>query len=494
MRYIIGLDLGTNSVKALLLKGTEILGSRSVSYTPDYPEAGFVEQDPQVWWDAAYEAIKNCITAFPEARGQVTAIAASGQMHSSVFLDSTGRVIRKAILWNDTRTSAEIEEIYAATGGKAKMLEYVSNRALEGFTLPKILWLRRHEPENFALVSQVIMPKDYINYKLTGRVATEVSDAAGTVLFDVKQNTWSEPLLNRLKLDKSILPEVLNSTDTVGTVLPGLAEELGLSNDTSRHVQVIAGGADNSCAGLGNGLTERGQTVVSIGTSGTVVTVLDKVEGRITGDVHLFNYSYPGKYYAMGCMLCAGESLEWLKTIIPVASFDEFNAMAEKSPAGSRGLVFLPYLFGERCPVADPNARGIFFGLSSQTGRNELVRSVMEGVAFNIRAMFELVLAFTPVKDVYITGGGAKSRIWGQILADVLNTELKVLNMEEGPALGAALIAGVGSGSFESFEAAKKKILKVTRVITPHEEPAYERNYRLFLQIYDANRKLFAER
>ena len=483
MSQIIGLDIGTNSVKAIMLAEGDILGQASVGYSPDYLGDGRVEQNPAVWWDAACKAIRSITAAHP---GHVTAISASGQMHSSVFLDETGNVVRNAILWNDTRTTKQTAEITKAAGGEANLLKMVYNRALEGFTLPKALWLRENESANFAKVRKIIMPKDYINYKLTGRIATDASDAAGTMMLDVPNRKWSEALLAKVGLSADLLPEVLESVDIVGKVKPDLAAELGLSPETL----VIAGGADNSCAAIGNGAAQAGQTIISIGTSGTVVTMLDAVPKNITGDVHLFNYSYPGKFYAMGCMLCAGESLNWLRGIVQVNDFDEFNSLAEQSSPGAGGIIFLPYLFGERCPYPNPAAKGMFFGLSNTTTRADMVRAVMEGVAYNVRAMYDLVAPFTPITDICITGGGAKSDIWGRIIASALNSPITVLNIEEGPAFGAALIAGVGAKVFTGFDAAKAQFLRTDRVIEPEGSPVYQQRFETFLKLYRANEGL----
>jgi len=484
MKQIIGLDIGTNSVKAMIIADGKILDQKSVGYNPDYLGDGFVEQDPKVWWEATKQAIKEITSA---NLGEVAAISASGQMHSSVFLDENGKVVRNALLWNDTRTTKQAKAITELAGGETALLGMVHNRSLEGFTLPKILWLKENEPQNFAKLHKVIMPKDYINYKLTGRITTDASDAAGTILLNVSKKQWSEELIEKVGLSSDILPEVLESVDIVGNVNEASASELGLSKDTL----VIAGGADNSCAAIGNGVVKSGQTIISIGTSGTVVTMLDNVPNNITGDVHLFNYSYPGKYYAMGCMLCAGESLNWLRNIVNEDDFDKFNQLSAESAPGANGVVFLPYLFGERCPYPNPDAKGMFFGLSNTTNKADMVRAVMEGVAYNIKAMFDIVSEFTEPTDIYITGGGAKSHIWGQIIADILGRKINVLNIEEGPAFGAALIAGVGAKIFDSFDAAKAVFLKSERTIEPANHAAYSETFIKFKKLYEVNKELF---
>lgn len=490
MDYVIGIDLGTSGVKTLLVseKGN-IIGSASSQYKPDFGENGYVEQDPKVWWENTKTAIKKLLSENEEAKGKIKALSCSGQMHSSVFIDKNGNVIRKAILWNDTRTTAQTKEIYEKAGGVDNVLKMVGNLALEGFTLPKILWLKENEPENYNKVNKVIMPKDYINYMLTGQIKTEVSDAAGTLMYDVKNNKWSEEMLSKMDISIDILPEVLPSTGLVGKVKAELAEELFLTTETN----VIAGGADNSCAAIGNGVIENGQAVISVGTSGTVIGYLNKVNTEITGSVHLFNYSAPNSLYAMGCMLCAGESLNWLKrTLFSDKSFDEINELAEKAKPGSGGLIFLPYLFGERSPHNDPNARGVFFGISGATGSGEIIRSVMEGVAFGLKDLFSQVSAFTEVKEIYITGGGAKSNLWGQIISDVINKPLNILNISEGPSFGAALIALVGSGICSNFRLAKGNSVKVIKTIEPgSQSEEYKKYYEIYRQLYKANKEMF---
>jgi len=406
-----------------------------------------------------------------------------------VMLDEKDEVIRPAILWNDTRTTAQTKEITEKVGGEAELLKNVYNRALEGFTLPKILWLKENEPENFAKVCKVVMPKDFIHFMLTGNLYTDVSDAAGTCAFDVKAAKWSEKVIKAVGLDPSIFPEAIESTGKVGKITDPVAKELGLPSG----VIVAAGGADNSCAAIGTGVVSPGEAVVSIGTSGTVVAFIDKIDKPVTGDVHLFNYSFPKSYYAMGCMLSAGEAFNWFKReLFPSKSMNDLNALAEKSGAGSGGLIFLPYLSGERSPYNNPNARGVFIGLNATSSCGDMARAVMEGVAFNVKAMFDIVSEFTNINTVYITGGGAKSKLWGQIIADVLGCEISVLNIEEGPPFGAALIAAVAAGTFASFQAAKDACLKVQSTIKPTADTAaYQKIYPVFKAAYEANKGVF---
>lgn len=491
MNYVLGIDLGTSGVKTLLVNTDgEIISTTSVNYTPDFLDDGYVEQDPSIWWEATQQAIIDLVSKNPEAKGNILALSCSGQMHSSVFLDNSHNVIRKAILWNDTRTTPQTHTIYD-TVGKENLLSMSYNLALEGFTLPKIIWLRDNEPDNFNKVHKVIMPKDYINYKLTGNIYTDVSDAAGTLLFDVKNSKWSLELCQKLSLNPNILPDVLQSTGLVGTVTDSLADTLGLA----QGCKVIAGGADNSCAAVGNGVIKKGQAVVSVGTSGTVIAYLDDITSDVDGSVHLFNYSAPNSMYAMGCMLCAGEALNWLqRTLFDSCSFRQLDEFAAQSPAGSNKLIFLPYLFGERTPHNDPKARGVFFGINSATDKGDIIRSVMEGVAFGLKDMYQNVSAFTDIDDIYITGGGAKSPLWGQIIADILNKPLKVLNISEGPSFGAALLAMVGAGICDSLETAKGNSVNVERTITPSPNAKnYEHYYDIYRKLYIANKTIFAE-
>ncbi|MDR0862143.1 MAG: xylulokinase [Oscillospiraceae bacterium] len=492
MTCVIGIDLGTSGVKAVLIGGDgdelAILGVRASSYSPDVADGGCVQQEPSVWWEHTRAVLRELTRDFPDA--EIAALAVSGQMHSSVFLDADGGVIRPALLWNDTRTTEQTREIIELCGGEARLLELVQNRALEGFTLPKILWLRKHEPQNFARLDKVVMPKDYINYRLTGRIATEVSDAAGTLLWDTRARTWSLEMVAAMGLDASLLPTVLESLDVVGVVAADIARELGLPNG----VRVIAGGADNSCGAVANGILEPGQAMVSVGTSGTVVAYLDALEGDVTGEVHLFSYSAPEADYAMGCMLSAGQCLNWLKeNILTQYGYDELNALAEASPCGANGLVFLPYLFGERCPHPDADARGVFFGLGAATSAGDMARAVLEGVALNFAEMLALVERFAPVRELYLTGGGARSAVWRQILADVLGRELIVSNVEEGAALGAGMLALVGAGLAPSLKSAGERLISRDRVIVPNRDNAavYAKSARVFSALYAAARDVF---
>lgn len=489
MRYAIGVDLGTSGVKVLLAsEDGNICADATANYSPDLPHNGWSEQDPEVWWSATVDAIAKLIESYPLARGNITALACSGQMHSSVFLDDRGNVIRKAILWNDTRTTPQVAEIYK-TISKEELLENVYNLALEGFTLPKLLWLRNNEPENYKKIDKMIMPKDYINFRLTGVCATDQSDGAGTLLYDVANHCWSEKLINALGIDKNILPPVLNSTDVVGTAIGEITELLGT------NCQVVAGGADNSCAAVGSGMSHEGQGIISIGTSGTVIACLNSLTKKADGSVHLFNYSVPNTLYAMGCMLSAGECLNHLKrTFFENISFRDMDKLAEKSPVGSKGLIYLPYIFGERTPHNDPNARGVFFGISGASSQGDFIRSLLEGVAFGIREMYENVAKFTNIQEFTLTGGGAKSYLWSQIIADVMNKPLKINSVSEGPSLGAVFLAMTGNGMCGNLDEIQSAVLKCDKIVYPSPDSnKYEPYYKIYKELYRTNKAIFAK-
>jgi len=496
MSYVIGIDLGTSGVKAALMNSDgQVVDVKSASYEPDILGNGCVEQDPAVWTESTISVIKQMTSAHPKKSSQLKALAVSGQMHSSVFLDCDGNVIRKAMLWNDVRTHKQVADIYKMVGGLDCLLKCVSNAAFPGFTLPKVLWLKENEPQNYERVAKVIMPKDYINYCLTNAIKTEVSDAAGTLAFDVINGKWSQELLDAVGVNSSIWADALPSTGYVGTVTDEIAAELGLPSG----IKVYGGGADNACAAVGTGVLAEGQATVSVGTSGTVIAYLNNIDSKkaaaANGAVHLFNYAPKGSFYAMGCMLAAGECLNWLKrSLFPDLSFDEMNRLAEQTPPGSNGLMFLPYLFGERCPHNDENACGVFFGINGATGRGEFARAVMEGVAFGLKDMFAMVAEFTQIKEISITGGGAKSPLWASIIADILNMPLAVSNVAEAPASGAAAIAAVGCGIFNNFaEFASKTKSDSPEIIIPNPQnkEVYEKRYELYKKLYSANKENF---
>lgn len=494
MFYLLGIDIGTSNVKVLLISTNgDIVASETKTYPLYSPQQGWSEQNPDDWWKATKEAIKNIITKNNINSSDIRGLSLSGQMHSLVMLDKNKEVIRPAILWNDTRTTKQCEEIYDYVGGLEKLIEMVSNPALEGFTAPKLLWIRENEPDNYQKMRYIMLPKDFIRYKLTGQIKSEVSDNAGTLLFDVENKSWSNNILQKLDIDSNILPEILYSTDIAGYITKEAAKKTGLTEQTS----VVAGGADNACGAVGSGIIKDGRVMISIGTSGVVLAQSNIPTPDSKGRIHLFNHSYPDKFYMMGVMLSAAGSFNWLKENLYNNQYNisDLNTIAEKAKPGSEGVIFLPYLNGERTPHADSNARGVYFGLSNKHDIKHVVRSTMEGVSFGLKDSFELIKEKgINIEQIRVIGGGAKSKLWCQILADILKQEVSLINIEEGPAFGAALIAGVGVGAFDSFEKAESNFVKIKKTIEPDKKnyDIYKHNYSIYQNLYRSLKEDFA--
>jgi xylulokinase len=447
-----GIDVGTSGVKALAVDGGgRVVARAEASYPLSTPRVGWAEQDPEDWWRAAEAALAR----LRAQAGAPAGIGLSGQMHGLVVLDARDRVLRPAILWNDQRTAAECVEIEEALG-RRRLIELTGNRALTGFTAPKLLWLRRHEPDVYAEIARIALPKDYVRLRLCGEHATDVSDASGTLLLDVAGRRWSDEVLTALELDRSWLPRVLESPEVSGTTREG--------------VPVAAGGGDQAAGALGVGVVHPGPVSVVLGTSGVVFSALERFAADPEGRVHAFCHAVPGVWHAMGVMLSAGGSLRWLRDVMGAgASYDELATEAARWPPGADGLLFLPYLAGERTPHADPDARGAFVGLSVRHDRGALVRAVLEGVAFGLRDSLDLVGELGGVGGLgggraaggavggaagRVSGGGARSELWLQIVASVLELPLERVAVDEGAAFGAALLAGVAAGEWPDVHAA----------------------------------------
>ncbi len=444
MSALVGLDVGTSAVKAIAVAPDgELLARREVAYPLSTPRPGWAEQNPEDWWRATEEALAGLDV------GEVAGIGLSGQMHGLVALDASEQVVRPAILWNDQRTAAECAEIEERVGFE-RLVELTGNRALTGFTAPKLLWLRRHEPESFARIAHVLLPKDYVRLRLCGERAIDVADASGTLLFDVARRRWSDEVLAALELDPAWLPTVLESPDVSGTTADG--------------VPVAAGAGDQAAGAVGVGVVRPGPLSVALGTSGVVFTALDAYAHDPQARVHAFCHAVPGAWHAMGVMLSAAGSLQWLRDVAaPGEEFDELVASAEAWAPGVEGLTFLPYLAGERTPHADPDARGSFTGLSLRHDRGALVRAVLEGVACGLRDSLDLVVALGAQPQAgRASGGGARSELWLRIVASMLELPLERLAVEEGAAYGAALLGGVAGGVFDSVEDA------VAACVRPH--------------------------
>jgi len=491
--YLLGLDLGTSGAKALLLPVTEQPEARTYAATAELtlstPYPGWSEQNPADWWRAVTQAIRTVLESSGVAPGEIAGLATSGQMHGATLLDGAGEVVRPCILWNDQRSARECVEITAQIG-LDRLLRWVGNPALAGFTAPKLLWVRRHEPETWSRTRTVLLPKDYINYRLTGTRTTELSDASGTLLFDVARRQWSGPMLESLGLSPDLLPSVHLSTDQVGQVSAQVARDTGLRGGTP----VVAGGADNACAALGMGVVRPGEIMVSLGTSGTVLAPTAQAEVDPAGRLHTFCHAVADTWYVMGVVLSAGGSLRWFRDtlaqperqIAASEGSDAYQIMLEActaAPAGSEGLIFLPYLTGERTPHGDTHARGVFFGLSLRHTRAHLTRSVIEGVAYALADSTDLMRHLElDINLVRATGGGARSALWMQILADVLETSVATSLTDTGPSLGAAILAGVGTGIYPSVPAATEILVTMRSAVEPDTQVGLYRGYRTLYQ------------
>jgi xylulokinase len=495
MGNLLGIDIGTSGVKVLLISiEGKIISGHTVSYSYFSEHPGWAEQDPHDWWNATLEAIRKIFSENSTDGKNIIGISLSGQMNSPVFLDKNLKVIRPSILWNDARTSKQCEDIYNQVGGIDILVTHTYNSALNSFTAPKILWVKENEPENYKKIYTILLPKDYIRYKLTNEIFTEASDAAGTLLFDVVQKKWSSYILDKLKIDKKILPPVLNSFDIAGKTIKVVTEKTGLAS----NIPVVAGAPDNTCGAVGSGIIEEGKIMASIGTSGIIVAQTDKPLSDPKGRITLFNHAYPDSWYILGASLSAGMSYEWLKTKLfnNNINFSRLDLLAENILPGSSGLIFLPYLYGDRTPHTDANARGVFFGISTKHDQAHFARSVMEGVAFSLKDSLELVKEKgIKVQEIRFIGGGAKSRLWQQILADIFNEEVNLINIEEGPAFGAALIAGVGVGAYKNLPEAVNSIIKIREKIIPDKKNAqiYSEYYQLYKNLYFSLKDDFKE-
>ncbi len=495
MSALIGIDIGTSGTKALAIDPEgNLLADAMETYPCHVPKPLWSEQDPEDWWQATIKAVRRVMRAAKLKAADVKAVGLSGQMHGSVFLDKKDQVVRRAILWNDQRTAAECAEMEERVGGREKLIELVANPALTGFTAPKVLWLRNHEPKHFEKTRKVLLPKDEIRRRLTGEYATEVSDASGMLLLDVARRSWSRELLAKLELDESLLATCYESEEVTGKLTAEAAKLLGLSTDC-----VVVGGAGDCAAGaVGNGIVERGVLSTSIGTSGVVFVHSDEVKIDPAGRVHTFCHAVRGAWHMMGVTLSAGGSLQWFRNTLCQAEvalakkakreiYDILTEEAQAVPAGSEGLFFLPYLSGERTPHADPHARGCFVGLTLAHGRGHLLRSVMEGVVYSLRDSMEIFEALdVPVKQIRASGGGARSPFWRQIQADAFGHPVVTINTEEGPAYGVALLAAVGAGYFKGVREACKATIRVVSQTKPERKAKayYDRAMPVYQQLY----------
>jgi xylulokinase len=482
--YLLGIDVSTTGAKALLIdERGGVVDTQTNPLTLQQPRPLWSEQHPEEWWQAAAAAIRAVTARHPDK--PIAAVGLTGQMHGLVLLDAQGEVLRPAILWNDQRTQAECDEI-TQTLGFERLIQLTGNRALTGFTAPKILWVKRHEPEIYARTAHVLLPKDYIRYKLTGNIASEMSDAAGTLLLDVANRRWSQEVIDALGIPRQWLPQLYEGTEITGRVTAAAADASGLP----AGLPVVGGGGDQAAGAVGVGAVTPNVIGLSVGTSGVVFAPLDQYAYEPQGRLHAFCHALPNAWHFMGVMLSAAGSLQWYRdTLAADASFDTLMAEAADVPAGCEGLRFLPYLNGERTPHPDPLARGGFIGLTARHTRAHLTRAVLEGVAFGLRDCFELIRAVGIPGDAVtrISGGGARSLLWRQIIADVIGMPVASVNTTEGAAFGAALLAAVGVGVYPNAANACEACITVTEVVSPSSAAAdYEQPYNEYTALYPA--------
>lgn len=499
MGYFVGIDIGTSGTRAIVIdERGKLLGAGTGNHTCQAPHPLWSEQSPMEWWEAVKAAVPAAVKAAKVKPEEIKGIGLSGQMHGLVLLDKKSEVIRPAILWNDQRTAAECAEITERAGGRAKLLDLVSNPALTGFTAPKILWVRKNEPANYARAVWALLPKDFIRFKLSGEFATEVSDASGTLLLDVNKRAWSKELLSKLEIDAALMPKCFESTVPSAKLSATASAELG--GALAAGTPIVGGAGDCAAGAVGAGIVKSGVCNVSIGTSGVVFVHADQPKTDPLGRAHTFCHAVPGKWHNMGVTLSAGGSLQWFKNtlghpesaVAKLTGGDAYDILVQEAlsvPAGSEGVCFLPYLTGERTPHADPYATGTFVGITPRTTKGHLTRAVIEGVCYSLRECIEIFRGMNvPVSEARVTGGGSKNAFWAQTLADMFGQNTCALEASEGAAYGVALLAAVGTGAFKSVEEACAATVKTCNTKTPHagNKAIYDKYFALWKELYPA--------
>jgi xylulokinase len=505
MSHLLGIDIGTSGTKTLICdhKG-KVLATAMAEHPLFTPRPGWSEQDPQDWWDATVKATHAVMKKAKVKADGIKGIGLSGQMHGSVFVGDGPKPLRRALLWNDQRTQKQCDEITAKAGGREALIELVANPALTGFQAPKILWVREHEPKVFEKTKHVLLPKDYIRYRMTGEYAAEVSDASGTLLLDVVNRKWSDRLLELLQLDKSLLPATLvESHEITGTLTKEAARALGVKEGTP----VVGGAGDQPAGAVGNGIVASGIVSATLGTSGVVFAHSDTPTRDPQGRVHTMCHAVAGKWCVFGCMLSAGGSFQWFRNQLAheevvkakkegIDPYELLIAQAESAPAGCEGTFFLPYLTGERCPYPDPLARGGWIGVTARTTRAMIIRSLLEGVTYGMRDALEIMQQMgIAITQVRASGGGARSAFWRHLQADIYKQPIVITNAGEGPAYGVAILAGVGTGVWKSVEEACGAAIKQVTKVTPHKKlvPLYDRHFAVYEKLYGDLKDRFAE-
>ncbi|MGR3742487.1 xylulokinase [Companilactobacillus sp. DQM5] len=485
MKVVLGVDLGTSSVKVSALnKSGKIVAQESYDYPVFQERPGYSEQNPEDWVLGTTVAIVRLLLNDGIKSDEIEGISYSGQMHGLVLLDKENKVIRPAILWNDTRTTTQVKEIEEKMGNR--FIDITGNRALEGFTLPKILWVKENEPELFAKTKTILLPKDYVRFKMTGKLGMDYSDAAGTVVLDVKNKQWSDEIISVFQLPREVFPKLIESVEEVGTITKNFAEFSGLSTKT----KVFGGAADNAAGAVGAGILKSNTIMSSIGTSGVLLKYEKNQSVDYHGKVHFFNHAIPNSYYAMGVTLSAGDANSWFKKAFGEDySFAEWVELAKKSTVGSNGLIFTPYISGERTPYADADIRGSFVGIDRMHKKGDFIRAVLEGIVFSFKDILKIFEEKSNSIDTVIAiGGGAKSELWLQIQADIFNKKVVTLKNEQGPGLGAAMIAANGVGWFDTLQGAVDTFVSYNKVYIPNES-----NVRKYAEVYEIYNKIYEQ-
>ncbi len=497
MACYLGIDVGTSGTKTLLMDPRgKVLATATGNHTVESPKPGYSEQDPRQWWAATVKATRAVIAKAKINGKRIAGIGFSGQMHGLVCLDKDGEVIRPSIIWNDQRTAEQCRFITDKAGGPKKLIQMCGNVAMTSFTLTKLLWVMQREKRNYARIAQVLLPKDYIRYRLTGEYAGDVSDMSGTMMLNPRTRKWSGKMLDLFGIDKAILPPVVESHEITGTVTSAVAAKLGIAAGTP----VVGGGGDQPVGAVGNGIVAEGLLSATMGTSGVLFVHSNKYITDPAGRVQTFCSSVAGQYCMFGCVLAAGGSFQWLRNTLGAAEvkaakrkrvdpYELLTAAAAEAPAGCEGLYWLPYLTGERTPHNDPYARAAWVGITQRTSRNELIRSVMEGATYAMNDVLTILRERgLRARQVRLSGGGARSGFWRQLQADIYNATCATINAAEGPAYGAAILAAVGTGRYASVPAACKAVIKVTRTIKPNRKAArlYAKHYAQYRRLYPA--------
>ncbi|WP_057914657.1 xylulokinase [Peribacillus muralis] len=490
MKYVIGVDLGTSAVKLLLVNQQgDVIQELSKDYPLIQEKSGFSEQNPNDWVGQTIAGLSDLLKHFEGDPGDIEGLSFSGQMHGLVLLDENNEVVRNAILWNDTRTTSECNEIYEKIG-KERLLRITKNLALEGFTLPKILWVKNNEPNLFNKAKRFVLPKDYVRYRLTGHLHMDYSDAAGTLLLDANEKNWSKEICDLLNVDVALCPPLVESHEEVGFITSEIVKKTGLSPST----RVFVGGADNACGAIGAGILEEGKTLASIGTSGVVLTYEENGEKDFQGKVHYFQHAAPNAFYSMGVTLAAGHSLTWFKeTFAKNESFDDLLADVDSVPVGSDGLLFTPYIVGERTPHVDAAIRGSFIGIDSSHQRKHFARAVLEGITFSLNESVEIFRENGKrINKIISIGGGAKNGTWLQMQADIFYANVVIYQSEQGPGMGAAMLAAYGCGWFSTLQECAEEFLKVDKMYKPNVKNVekYQTLFALYKQVYRATERL----